>query len=223
MTSYNRLATAAAALTLLASAGAATAADFQTEQLIAPTATEAGSRWAGHYVGVFGGGGAGLWKDSWVSGGVPGSESFGTAGWLAGAVVGTDFTAGNGLILGLAADVAGSGISHTKSATPLHHVNVNWTASLRGRLGFDAGKFLPYVTGGLAVAGASASWQQSSSATHLGWTVGGGVEVAVNNAVSLDLQYRYSDFGSKTYNIGWIDYDARITDSRVTLGLNWKL
>ena len=40
--------------------------------------------------------------------------------------------------------------------------------------------------------------------------------------MSLDVLYRYSDYGSQTYNTGGSDFDAGFTSHQITVGLNWK-
>ncbi len=45
------------------------------------------------------------------------------------------------------------------------------------------------------------------SNTHVGWTAGAGVEFAVTEDVSLDLLYKYTDYGTQDYTLD--DGDAR--------------
>ncbi|RYE50985.1 MAG: porin family protein, partial [Hyphomicrobiales bacterium] len=103
-----------------------------------------------------------------------------------------------------------------------YDVSVDWTGSVRGKLGFDGGSFLPYLTAGIAFAGATVDDGAGDSQTHIGWTVGAGVEFAATENMSIDLGYRYSDYGDQTYNIGFGDYDVDFQTHQVTLGLNWK-
>jgi len=39
--------------------------------------------------------------------------------------------------------------------------------------------------------------------------------------MSLDVQYRYSDYGSKIYDLSAND-DVKLTTNAITAGLNWK-
>ncbi len=87
--------------------------------------------------------------------------------------------------------------------------------SLRTRLGYAWGRLLPFVTGGVAIGNFSRQSQLGvldtdasgdqlfsyatkglQSTTRLGWTLGGGVEWAVNNHWSVRGEYRFSDFGN---------------------------
>ena len=88
-----------------------------------------------------------------------------------------------------------------------------WVGTVRGRLGFTPAtmsNWLFYVTGGLAYGDFEHSATQfcnvgctqtriiSDSVTKAGWTVGGGVEVALNRNWSLGAEYLYMDFGTDT-------------------------
>ena len=82
--------------------------------------------------------------------------------------------------------------------------------SVRARAGYAFGRLLPYVTGGVAIGSFNSDAQLfgvdldgatsfaasgAKSATRVGWTLGGGLEYAVNNHWSLRGEYRYTDFG----------------------------
>ena len=84
---------------------------------------------------------------------------------------------------------------------------------MRGRLGLSPStmsNWLFYVTGGLAYGGFEHSVTQfcnvscgqtrvlSDSVTRTGWTLGGGVEVALDRNWSVGAEYLYMDFGTDT-------------------------
>src|SRR5664279_1735723 len=88
-----------------------------------------------------------------------------------------------------------------------------WVGTLRGRIGLSpasASNWLFYVTGGLAYGnfahsvtqfcniGCSQTRTFSDSVTKAGWTLGGGVEVALDRNWSLGAEYLYMDFGTDT-------------------------
>jgi opacity protein-like surface antigen len=85
--------------------------------------------------------------------------------------------------------------------------------AVRARAGYAIGRLLPFAAGGLAIGhfGAQSALASANNAnfafdgfatkglqwtTRVGWTVGGGVEWAVNNNWSIRGEYRYSDFGN---------------------------
>ena len=142
--------------------------------------------------------------------------------------VGVVSTTGNwdGLYLGAFAGYGwGTVTDETGYFAPVDtEYDVDWTGSIRGRLGFDGGAFLPYVTAGVAFANATATDVAlvEDTQTHIGWTVGAGVEFAVADNVSLDLQYRYTDFGSKDYDLGGSTETFGLTSHAVTAGVNFR-
>jgi outer membrane immunogenic protein len=88
-----------------------------------------------------------------------------------------------------------------------------WVGTVRGRLGVSPStmsNWLFYVTGGLAYGGFEHSVTQncnvgcgpirviSNSEIRTGWTVGGGVEMALNRNWSVGAEYLYMDFGTDT-------------------------
>jgi outer membrane immunogenic protein len=88
-----------------------------------------------------------------------------------------------------------------------------WVGTVRGRLGLSPStmsNWLFYVTGGLAYGGFEHSVTQfcnvscgqtrvlSDSVTRTGWTLGGGVEVALDRNWSVGAEYLYMDFGTDT-------------------------
>lgn len=171
--------------------------------------------WDGPYIGIFAGYAWGNYEED------NGFEAD-LEGWLIGAAVGANFTVTDGIVAGVVADLAWSDIGFDNG---VYSFNADWIGSLRGRLGFDGGQFMPYLTAGLAVAGATAESSisgLSDSNTHIGWTAGAGVEFAATENLSVDLLYRYSDYGAQTYNVGFGDYDASFTTHQVSVGLNWS-
>ena len=75
-------------------------------------------------------------------------------------------------------------------------------ATVRGRLGYAWDRFLPYVTGGLAVGDINAKIPglPGGSITNAGWTIGAGVEVGIVSNVSIKAEYLFVDFAD--FNCG---------------------
>jgi outer membrane immunogenic protein len=177
--------------------------------------------WDGAYIGGFVGYGWGTVLDD-DGGFLLDDDKLAADGWLAGVTLGANFTVTQGFVLGVAGDVAWSGMGGYEPLPTDLDVDINWTTSLRGRAGFDGGAFMPYLTAGVAVAGATANLAGAeSSQMHFGWTAGGGVEVAATEQISVDLQYRYSDYGSATYALA-PDTDLSLSTHAVTAGVNFK-
>ncbi len=100
--------------------------------------------------------------------------------------------------------VAGSSDNCGANSSAPHACGANMGSfgTFRGRLGYamgSTGGWLPYVTGGLAVAEIKswdAFWPASSSNFRAGWTIGGGIETILATNVTFRLEYLYADFGS---------------------------
>lgn len=94
--------------------------------------------------------------------------------------------------------------------------DLNWISTLRPRLGYVFGqRFMPFITGGLAIASANSSlttasdiaFNNGSGSTteemvllrdtdddiRFGWTVGGGIDVCVSEHWILNVTYLYVD------------------------------
>ncbi|MFZ5691219.1 MAG: outer membrane protein [Pseudomonadota bacterium] len=125
------------------------------------------------------------------------------------------------------ATVAGGGIV----ANGFSELNYFGTARLR--LGYAWDRAMFYGTGGVAWGtneiGASVAfgpWPagSSSSNTHVGWTVGAGVEWALLDNWSAKVEYLYLDLGNQDYFGGPAagGFDADVTAHTVKVGLNYR-
>jgi outer membrane immunogenic protein len=86
---------------------------------------------------------------------------------------------------------------------------IDWLATVRGRAGYDFGRLLAFVTGGLAlgqtrldgrldIVGFNQSWASGGSATMLGYAAGGGVEYALLDRWTVRAEALYFDLGSQS-------------------------
>lgn len=222
-----------ALLTTVAGVGlmsSAFAADLIVEQPVMPGIVDAGGNWDGPFIGVFAGGGWGRANHEY-SGGV-GNDIDDMSGWLVGVDAGFNFTVGSGLVLGVVGDIAWSDIKGSLLNAPVGGYNeikqkIDWQGSVRGRVGFDGGAFMPYLTGGLAFAhGVRETFGPPAGPfenTHVGWTVGAGVEFAATEDLSIDVLYRFSDYGEEVYNTsGSTTPKVSLQTHTLTAGLHWN-
>ena len=134
----------------------------------------------------------------------------------------------NNFLLGVEGDINGGGLS-TTTTVPAGGVggiaggsnfkaSSDFNASIRGRVGYAWNQWLFYGTGGVAFAdtnlkanfaGGTApdgtvvpGSHSSKSTTLMGPTYGGGVEYAVAPNVSVGAEYRYTDYGHASFNLG---------------------
>jgi outer membrane immunogenic protein len=134
----------------------------------------------------------------------------------------------------------------TIAATSTNDWRFSWFGTLRGRVGVTtADHWLFYATGGLAygqakfsnanaitltvtspVAGVISTATTSGfseSATRVGWTVGGGIEKALNRNWSVKGEYLYVDLGNYTFGSGTgFDTNVRLRDHIARVGINYK-
>ena len=103
--------------------------------------------------------------------------------------------------------------------------DVSWFGTSRARVGYALGRFLPYVTGGLAYgtvnSKADAGWNWNLTDTVLGWTAGGGFDVALTDALSARAEYLYVDLGD-TQQFGEFDFSASTHFNVLRAGLNYR-
>ena len=153
-----------------------------------------GYSWTGFYAGINGGYGFG--NSSW--------DGFVTEpniqGGMVGATAGYNYQAG-ALVFGVEGDIDWSNMrgSFASLACPAGcETRNNWLGTARGRFGYAFDRWLPYVTGGLAVGDikANVTGLPGASTTNAGWTIGGGIEAAVVGNVTAKLEYLYVDLGS---------------------------
>ena len=71
---------------------------------------------------------------------------------------------------------------------------IDYLATIRGRLGYAMGSTLVYATGGVAFIGADDAFEDSDSET--GWVAGVGIEHKIRPNLSVGLEGLYYDFGN---------------------------
>ncbi len=177
-------------------AQSAIAADIPARKALPPQAVKALPpifNWSGFYVGVHGGYG---WGNSAFDAAAAGT-SFDTDGWLLGALAGVNYQVGQ-TVFGVEADINWSDFSGGAACGGATcNTEVPWFGTLRGRLGYAADRFMPYITGGLAYGKLEANVPGigGASDTRFGWTAGVGAEYAFAPNMSWKTEYLYVDLG----------------------------
>src|ERR1700685_3810267 len=128
--------------------------------------------WTGFYIGINGGGGFG--RSDWDSIG----SSFDVSGGLVGGTLGYNYQFGQGVV-GVEGDIDWADINGTSTTgCPLGcKTSDTWLSTVRGRLGYAAHLFMPFVTGGAAFGDVRASTPGfgTTGSDRTGWTLGGGL------------------------------------------------
>ncbi|AZV22794.1 porin family protein [Mesorhizobium sp. M1066] len=206
----------AVALGLFALSGTAYAADVVSEEppAPAPIAELPVASWAGPYAGLnvgYGFSGRTKEKDFDVE--------TDTKGFVGSVFGGYQWQQEN-FVYGAEAELGYNGVKGDDNGIDS---KAGFEGSLRARLGYAVSpEILLYGTGGLA--GRSLKVEDtvlgaSDRATMLGWTAGVGTDIKLTDNVFGRVEYRYTDFGSKSFDgIGKV----KATDNRVTFGVGMK-
>jgi len=174
--------------------------------------------WSGFYLGAGVGYGSFVESETTVNTatGIPDhpSTDFGGKGVLGTVIVGYDHQIGN-LVLGAFADFDWSGAKGTMSdiaggPTLWGSVEQDSAWAVGGRAGLLTGpKTLVYLSGGYTQAKfdsfslssiSGATVRSADSQTHNGWFLGAGMETKLVDNLSLRLEYRFSDYGEKSFD-----------------------
>jgi outer membrane immunogenic protein len=203
--------------------------------------------WSGFYIGVLGGY---SWSDFKVDNVLPDedefdrNQTFSVDDGLLGGEIGWNIQSGS-IVYGVAADIAYSWAEDdtpedTENGDEIFVGEHEYFATLRGKLGYAFDNVLVYATGGLALTDAEFRYENytsdppieleersSSSDTLLGWAIGGGLELAVTEHISVKAEYLYADFGSLDYSFldssenlfGEVDIDTHMLRGGILFSL----
>ena len=236
------LATAVALATV--PAGAAFAADLP-QTYVAPPA--AAPTWGGLYAGVVGSYG---WGNTAANFSAPsfitswGANQIPVNGGLLGLTLGYNFDLHNNWVLGVEGDISAgnlAGSSFLPAGNPPFVPNdtqgvfhQSYFGTLRGRIGWDMPMMgmptLWYLTGGLAFSDGHREITNTTvgdsiaTATHTGWTFGGGIEHKITTNWSIKAELLYADLGTQHYqsSTSTVVTDVHLTDTLFRVGLNYK-
>lgn len=210
--------------------------------------------WTGFYVGADAGyaWGKSKWRNNWSSAEPLGPNQqyfdYDPDGAVLGGHVGYNYQFDGGFVVGAEIDAAGSWMKGDNvelqdpngTINPAYSGNskVQFQGSGRLRLGYAYDRFLPYITGGVAVAHYKYGWDNnfpdsySDSDTRVGWTVGAGLEYAITDNWLVRAQYLYSDYGDDDHGDyhgsrgkigdGYARYNIDLKTHTATIGISYK-
>ncbi|MBC2773492.1 porin family protein [Rhizobium sp. AQ_MP] len=209
----------ASATSLAAFAAQAADAIYQAPE--APAAAESYSVPAGNWSGAYVGGGL-----TYDFGKFTSSTNGRDAKGLGGTVYGGYNMQSGSIVYGGEADISYAGEDgNAGSQAPVGALKgtqgVN--GSVRGRVGYDLNPFMVYGTAGLAVAnhkleGGGANDEKLAA----GYTVGAGVETFVTDNITARVEYRYSDYQKRDFNLGNSTISRGFDDHSVKVGMGVK-
>ncbi|MGD0635798.1 MAG: outer membrane protein [Beijerinckiaceae bacterium] len=158
-------------------------------------------------------------------------SSTSTSGVIGGAHIGYNYQLPNNFVVGLEGDVEGTSARGTTTyAFGPGYYKEGIQGSVRGRVGYAVDRALFYATGGAAFGGINNNYygvgEDSPSHTRIGYTVGGGIEYAIDHNWSVRAEYRYTDFGHTTDYLTNSDAGAAVrkhdSDNKVEAGFSYK-
>ena len=225
-----RITIIASGILALMATGAHAADAVVPEVPIAPEAPIAATfNWGGAYIGGQIGYG---WANTKFSAGPTHTSKGKLDGFLGGIYAGYNFDTGTNVILGVDGDFTGSAVGKTESVGDLAsgETHLRWSGAARARVGYAVDRFLPYIAGGVAFGNIEDKLHifnekaYSDSKTQTGWTIGAGVDYAVTNNIVTRLEYRYTDFGKRNFDLGvpGVNFKEDMSSNDVRLGVAYK-
>jgi outer membrane immunogenic protein len=199
--------------------------------------------WTGFYLGINGGYG---WGSDATNDGMGNTPTLNSNGGLVGGTVGFNYQIAQ-FVVGFEGDVDYSMMKYNFTApgtfglgsATLTYKN-DLVSTFAARFGFAADRALFYAKAGGAWTNESinttgtdvvfGTLSGSDSFERLGWMVGGGIEYAVWNNLTLKAEYNFLDFGTKTENLTITSstfgpltttISSKLTASVLKVGVNW--
>jgi len=203
---------------------------LESEPALAGSPAPGSYNWTGLYIGGHFGYGSGSFGPGNNS--FPGEAGFlrpSVTGFIGGYQLGYNWQLNNRTVVGLEADVSfPSPVDSLETSFPPVRTHYNYIATVRPRVGYQIGTFLPYVTGGFAwgstrvetldTAGATIA---EASAIHTGWTIGAGLEWPVVDNWSAKFEYDYVSLGARTYTTP-VNLNVDPTTHLFKVGMNYR-
>jgi outer membrane immunogenic protein len=171
---------------------------FATAANAADPVPECADNWSGFYVG----GHAGYVTGDSDTVGLVGDADW--SGFLGGGLAGYNWQHCS-FVVGFEADIGFGDVDDSDAAVNDIEIDLNGHARIRFGLPFD--NIMPFVAGGLAIADVDlSSAAVSDSKTHIGYSVGGGLDFMATENIVVRAEYIFDDYESKSY--GGVDVDG---------------
>ena len=192
--------------------------------------------WTGLYIGAHAGYGSGS-SHAVLTDPLTATTSNSLGGMIGGVQAGYNFLLPSGMLLGVEADMSfpnyltsNSVVSSLATAGSDVTEQLDYLGTARGRVGYAAGPWLVYGTGGLAFAGErflntpAIGSDEKKLNVRFGWAAGAGVEYAFAPHWSARLEYLYSQFGKADVAFpSGTTYSSSLDFQSVRIGLNRKI
>jgi len=131
----------------------------------------------------------------------------------------------DGVVFG--ADLEGTYVNFNESTrSGAAQQSANWLGAATVRMGYAAGRFLPYVSAGIGFGNYKLERKAdglSDSNTHLAFVAGAGVEARINSNLFLRADYKHYEFEEKQYQLtGFAPFTVDGQADMFNLGLGYR-
>lgn len=200
--------------------------------------------WTGGYVGVSAGyawGKSPFLNVSSIEDGYTEGTDYDPDGFFGGIYTGYNKQFTNNVVLGVDADLNLANVKSKNSVYASESYNlvfnekpfakIKWNGAVRARLGYAYDRVLPYIASGVSFGEYEFGLNRTSGRvifsekpTITGWNIGAGFEYAATDNLILRAEYRYTDFGSKTFHglFGEGEGKIKLNTHDVRVGLAYK-
>ncbi|CCJ06142.1 outer membrane protein [Methylocystis sp. SC2] len=203
--------------------------------------------WEGFHIGISGsyaGGVSSQYSQTYVLSpgpllAIPTSSSVGTSGYLVGYQNGYNWVFANGLVAGYESEFNYADVRPTNTGVYYGGANagsrLQWFGMERLRFGYAYGRFLPYITGGLAYGKVRPYGQQwggifptNQSVWQGGFAIGAGIEYAVLDNWTIKAEYIFTRMkGATSANVVYPFYrtaSGNYLDTNIArIGVNYQV
>ena len=191
--------------------------------------------WTGFYLGGhfgYGGGSLGPGTNPLPELGVFFPHS--VTGLIGGYQAGYNRQLSNHVVLGVEADASFTSPLDAPRLVPApFNSTIDYVGTLRSRIGYAHGIWMPYLTGGFAWGHTHININDDPTTIasrvgdyQTGWTAGAGIEFAVSGNWSAKVEYEYVDLSRRMYDLSDFGLPAVNVDPRIHLvkfGMNYRL
>lgn len=201
--------------------------------------------WEGFHIGISGsyaGGVSNQYSQTYLLTGaflaIPTSTSFGTSGYLVGYQNGYNWVFANGLVAGYESEFNYADVRPTNARSYIGagaSSRLQWFGMERLRFGYAFGRFLPYITGGLAYGKVLPYGQQwgglyptNQSVWQGGFAIGAGIEYAILDNWTVKAEYIFTRMkGASSANLSPFTYrtgTGNYLDTNIArIGVNYQV
>ncbi len=179
-----------------------------------PTPRDYRYNWTGFYVGAHAGLANGQTTGAADLGIFSVNTDYSVDGALYGGHVGYNFQINPNVVVGIEGTLSAAEINGSTTCVVFLNCRreVDWLATVAGRIGYAMDRTMVYALGGVAWGDVNTDVRDnivnggfirlSGGETHVGWVLGFGIEQALSSNIRARIEYTHIDLGNETHNLG---------------------